>query len=510
MNKDKMNSENNTPELTDMQIAALKRKKKRRLSRRFKHGGYATVMIVAVLAVVIILNVVLSVLGNIYGLSIDLTTAQTYGLSDEVKPYVRDNDKDITIYMLAKEVDLTGLTQLVQLNSMLKEFAGLNDRITLEYVDLVNNPTFVSNYPDLTLSAYNLLFDCNGHTRVLTLTDLFPTETDQSTGTVSYKSNVEQKLLSAMIIVSADSHAKIGFLGGHDETTPSALIDLLEENGYEIFKNEQLAIGLTEDFDALVICAPTRDYSEEELKALDTYLNNGDKLGKNVFYFADLAQPELPNLEAFLSEWGALIGSGVSVESDSNKVYYQSPYCPIASYVDAEDKYSSIFAERNVNLVAPNSRQLSLAFSEDRNRTALVLLTLSETSYVIDDVTNPNTYDNATVKGSIPVAVVGDRAMYDADGNYMRSDVFTIASTAMLDASFLSNSSVLNGDYVINLFNRTLNTYDLVYIAPRSIDTQQINITSGQANTIAVIFAVVLPLAVLCCGFGVYLRRRHL
>ena len=98
----------------------------------------------------------------------------------------------------------------------------------------------------------------------------------------------------------------------------------------------------------------------------------------------------------------------------------------------------------------------------------------------------------------------------DDDGNYLRSDVFTIASYYMLDSSFLNNSSVLNGDYIINLFNRTLNTYELVYIAPRNINTQQINITSGQANTIAVVFSVVLPLAVLCCGFGVYLRRRHL
>ena len=214
MNKDKKTSPEKTPELTDLQIAKLKQKKKRRLSRRFKHGGYATVMIAAVIVVVIILNVVVSVLGNLYGLSIDLTSDSTYGLSDEVKPYVVDNEKDITIYMLCNEVDLTGLTQLVQLNSMLREFASLNDRITLEYVDLVNNPTFVSNYPDLTLGAYNVLFDCGGHTRVLTLSDLFPTETDQSTGSVSYKSNVEQKLLSAMIIVSADAHAKLGFLGG--------------------------------------------------------------------------------------------------------------------------------------------------------------------------------------------------------------------------------------------------------------------------------------------------------
>ena len=487
----------------------MNNKTKKHLSRKMRHGGYATAMIVAVIAVVVVLNIIVGILADMYSLTLDLTTGQTYALSDEVKPYVQQNDKDVQVYVLSDEVNMAGYTQLVQLNAMLKEFVQLSDKLTLTYVDIVKDPTFVANYPDLELASYDVLFDCDGKTKVMTLDDMFTAQQDQTTGAVTYTSNVEQKLLSALITVTAETSSNVAFLGGHDETAPEALVDLLKNNNYTVKQNENLSIGLSEDFDALIICAPARDYSAEELKVLSDYLSNNDQLGKNVFYFASPSQPELPNLEEFLLEWGIDIGPGVAMESDANRMYYQNPYYPIATYQDPEDKYSGIFSSRDVNLVTPLSREMKPAFSEDGTRSTVTLLQLSEKSYITpkDEIIS---FDNAQTKGSIPVAIVGDRAMYNNEDEYVRSDVIAVASIEMLNASLLNNSSVLNGDYIINLFNRTLQSYELVYITAKDFNTQAINITSGQANTIGIVFAVGLPVVVLVCGLGVFLRRRHL
>lgn len=79
----------------------MNKKKNRHLSRKMRHGGYATAMIVAVIAVVIVLNIIVGILADMYSLTLDLTTSQTYALSDEVKPYVQENQKDVQIYVLS-------------------------------------------------------------------------------------------------------------------------------------------------------------------------------------------------------------------------------------------------------------------------------------------------------------------------------------------------------------------------------------------------------------------------
>lgn len=82
-----------------------------------------------------------------------------------------------------------------------------------------------------------------------------------------------------------------------------------------------------------------RDYSEDELKKIDRFLDNNGKFGKNVMYVADTSQPEsLPNLDAFLAEWGIKVNPGAVYETDSSKVFNYQRYFVITDY--AEDTYS--------------------------------------------------------------------------------------------------------------------------------------------------------------------------
>ncbi len=50
---------------------------------------------------------------------------------------------------------------------------------------------------------------------------------------------------------------------------------------------------------------------------------------------------------------------------------------------------------------------------------------------------------------------------------------------------------------------------DVVYISPKTIGGQELGIQSNQVVILAVIFVVLLPLAVIVCGTVIWLRRRH-
>ena len=63
------------------------------------------------------------------------------------------------------------------------------------------------------------------------------------------------------------------------------------------------------------------DFTDEEIAALESYLNNDGKYGKAVVYIASAAQPDLPKLEAFLLKWGIQLQSGLVLEYDQSLLY---------------------------------------------------------------------------------------------------------------------------------------------------------------------------------------------
>ena len=63
------------------------------------------------------------------------------------------------------------------------------------------------------------------------------------------------------------------------------------------------------------------------MKKIDEYLDNDGHFGKNLYYFADPTQPELPNIEEFLSEWGIGVGTGTVVETDANRIFFDRKMC---------------------------------------------------------------------------------------------------------------------------------------------------------------------------------------
>ncbi len=478
-------------------------------SRRFKYGTMATVITIIFLVVVIVVNIIATLLLDRFPISIDLTSNQAFELTDQSVEFVEGIDEDVTIYVLAEESYFASLgTYFVQTQEILKRYSQYNSHISVEYIDLNQNPDFVRNFEE-DLSEGNVLVTSEKRNRRLTVGELYNIEQDYYTGydTIT-SSRAEQALTSALMYVTDDDPSTVGVVTGHSETELADLESLLNSNNYETVSLRLLTETPGEEVDTLILAAPTSDYTDDEIKKLDDFLYNNGDFGKNIVYMASAAQPELPKLEAFLEEWGIIVEEGYIVETDSSN-YYMSDRYIIQNYVDST--YTADLANPDMSILIPDSRPLTAAFEEaDGNRTTTVLMSTSDTAVVRPPDAGENWDPSTAEHAAQNTAILGTRESVNTDNQAVESHVLVFGSADAFNSAFLSFSPINNGNFFVNVMNILNDKEEGIQIMSVALGGEQLGITEDKVQIISIIFYAVVPILVLGIGVIVWLRRRHL
>lgn len=476
-------------------------------NRKLRYGSFATAFTAAFLAVIVLLNIICSVLVEKYPISIDLTEDSIFMLTDDSIDYLKTLDKDVKITVLADEAAFTSYgSYYTQAVEVINKYAQYSKHVTVNYVDLVKNPTFTSNYPDLDLRSYDILVECGEKNKIVSVTDLFNIKTQNYSSYIA-SSKAEQTMTSAIMAVASDKVVKVAMTTGHEEYISSGLSDLLTQNNFELVTVDLNTEDIPEDVDVAVMMSPMKDFDEDLLKKLDAFLKNDENYGKNLVYFADATQPQLPNLEAFLEEWGISVGTGVVFQTDNSKILNYSPYFSLVEYVD--ETYSENFASKGTYATLPFSRPLSQVFTERNGFATSVMLQFGTAAGVRpDDAADNFVPSSSNASGPIPGMIMSTKARYVNLEAY-ESRVIVCGTVSAVESSILQSTSVTNGEYFVNMFNLLTARDDVISIAPKTIGSTELNINAQQAYTLLAIFMVVLPLAVLITGMVIWLRRRN-
>ena len=479
-------------------------------NRTFRQGSVATALTAIVIALIIVLNMVITALSERYILSVDLTENNLFSISEESKNFLRNLDKDVTIYVMSSEEAFTqGNIYAVQANDVLKRYALESSRVHVEYIDLLRNPAFESRFPDLQLHPNTILVTSGGKVRDLTPFDLYNVEAHQGQMMIA-SSKAEQAMTSAMLNVTSDKTVGVTFLTGHNETELTTLQALLELNNYTVTHTNLLTEEIDPESEIAILAAPKRDLDEDALRKLDDYLSNDERLGRTLLYFASIEQPEpsgMPNISAFLRDWGIAVENSVVFEASLNRVAAFNMYAPYAEYT--QNEYAEVTASRNLWIFIPFSKPLSTVFESRSSIQTEVLLAFSHTSGVVpEDAGNDWQPSESDLTGPIPALILARELRYDGT-EQLRSNVVAASSVFAVSADALSATTTGNGDYFINLLNKLSNREDVVNIQSKAIGGRELGIHSAQALTLALIFVILLPLAVLVYGVVVWLRRRH-
>lgn len=494
-------------------------------STRFKHGSLASVFVVGVLVLAILLNVGASALVNRFpSLRLDMTADQRLSLNEDFTELIDkiDTPTEITFCaehdtvetnfnnVLAQQVGGNAINEGTRLLELVSKAAERNSNIKVSYVDLEKNPGFASDYSTDDLSAYSIIIKSDKRHKVLSINDLYKSSQDSS-GNTTYASNIEYAVGNAMLAVNVDKLPIVGLVTGHGETTPSNLSTLLSDNNFEIQTIDlMLSQPIDSSVDAIVINAPTGDYTADQIKILENFLVNDEKYGKNIVVMLSPMQDttKMPNFNAFMADWGIQVQTAGSVVMESDKNYYVgNGLTPLLQFGEETifDDYSSRTA------IGYAITPIKVLWESHSGISVSTVLSTYDSAYSVSTDAIGTYEPKENEKQSYPVMTISAKGVSGSTVTYSR--VITLASTEMFNA-FTQYSSTANSDCAVTLFrflSGTTGDEDKVFIDSTKLTSTDFTVSSGMVNVVGMtIFMILVPLLVLAAGLIVWLRRRHL
>lgn len=474
-------------------------------NRRFRMGSFATAFTIIFIAVIIVLNMIVSAVSQRYPVQLDLTTNKIYGLSDETIEYLKTVDKDVKINVLASEETFSSNGDyFLQAKEIIKKFSQYNNKIDVEFVDLTKNPSFESKYSGYTFASRDVLLDCGGKVQVVNTSSLFNLKYDESTGyTYITSSRADEAIASAIMSVTSDYTPKVTVLSAHSTYDASAFSTLLSQNNFEVINQDLLMDEIDTEAEIAVIFAPGEDLDQALLKKLDTFLDNDGKKGKSLVYFAAASQPKLPNLEEYLAEWGISVEDSTIYESDIRRVYNYSPYYSIVDFVNTE-----IYKDTSSYLLMPNARVIDTLFTERDGKTLEVLLKFGATAKAVPNDADDSFSLESAETYAFPAAIMSTSEKITGVDQHF-THVVAVSAAMSCESTLLSGTTFSNGKYYLALFNSLIDREVDFSVTAKALEDTTLTMDQFQILSIGATFAIIIPLLILIAGIVVWLRRRH-
>lgn len=499
--------------------APVKKEKKPFNWNKFKRGGMATVLSVVFIAIVVALNLLVSALTDRFpSLDIDLTAQKVNSLSDQALEIAKNVDREVTIYLIGTQEGYEqnqiyssyvqrGM-QYSQVSSLVKRLVEANPLISMEYVDPDTNPEFISQYESDSLATGKVLVESDLRHTVLTINDLFII--NQETGS-TINSKVDSALAGALELVNMDTVPVMSIITGHGEmlstSNMAAFVDNMEQNNFQVEEVDILTQEIPENTQVLMIATPTTDFSTEEIDKIRAYLDDETRDQQvTLLVSAYPSQGELPNLAAFLEEWGVQVGTGVVAETDSNYAAYDARGVLVTAspLVLTSNTYS--------RLLSYYSAPITLTFEENNGISTTPLWTTQDSAYVItadmteEDAANPET-------GEQVVASLSSKDV-EVNGETYARNVVVFGSSDLFTDNFMGTSAFEDSTYMNDLLLDLTDTdaSAVVTVEEEEVETMQLDVSAstGTVSLLGILFTGGIPVVILLVGLGIYLKRRHL
>lgn len=493
------------------------------LRRKLSYGAYATAVTALFVAVIIGLNIVASVLAEKYPLQWDVTANKDYTISEKNKTYIEGIEREVKITLCATESDYTGgnYLSLLQSNnytdqsgglyfnqtvSLLKDYEKLNDKVQFVFAD-PQDPSFseyTEKYKNESFGMGDILvestFTLDGKQisryKLLSLFDLYDI-TSYSGYYIIAGSKVETAVTSAIYSATADKTYKVSVITANGGKTVDNLEKLMVQNNYEFTEiSDLINQEIPKDTDLVIIAAPNKDYTEQQLKILDKFLDLRGDLGKTLMYVADSAYGELPNLYDFLAEWGFDLGGGVVKETTEG--YYLSNSDTTIMTFDQGTDYSEAISGGQYTYIAADNVPITTKWAENENYSTTTVMATSKTA-------------QAGQKQGQYVNIGVATYLLPSDDAFYTSNVIVLSTLDLIDSQFNSFPDVGNLQIIMSTINEAMGRQaDEISFDIKKYEAATFVADAATAGVMSVVFVGVIPLVLLAVCVVVCVRRRRL
>ena len=556
--------------------------------RKLRYGGVTAVLTAAIIAIVIIVNVIFSALAQKELWYSDLTPELIFTLSENCITLMNDGDssfekstspikkideyraaakaadpnakdEDIRINIIFCNDELTWTEDTAQryvletAKQLREEFPGY---ITIEYVDIIRNPTAVTKYgsgvttSSVIIECKNDFDDAADEFRVRALKSFYVFDTDDSETPWAY--NGEKILAASILAVTRADTPVVALTYNHGEVLPGeSFILTLANAGYDIMQIDLTTDEIPEDCRLIIVSSPSSDFwvadghsEADEIEKLDKFLDGDSSL--MVFMDPNLTT-RLTAFEDYLEEWGIKFdrqlveGTKNTYEpyriQDNSKAIDPNGFEIIGNYVDygLGGEITKELREMGRKVVFPNV--MSISYSD---AVSIGGFKESEDGEILGDFGYMNVNSayreifDLFVSTDNAIAKVGqntDPAETAKNGNNFKFMTITVEDNYIQESNYTTTTEssyviatgctefaldeMLHGQYGNNMFLE----YTLRVIAHEPVpvgltfkpfgDYTIDTITTAEATTYTVVFSVV-PL-VLSFGIGIFVivRRKY-
>lgn len=478
---------------------------------RFNHTIGALVITAVVLVATILLNVVVSLMSDkLPGMNIDLTSKGAFQLSETSIKLAKNVKKDLKITFLDDKQSYrskaSSNTYYAQVMAIAEEYGKYNNKISAEYVSIVDNPNFENKYPQETLSADNIIVSCGDKYRVLDQYDIFNVKSYYSTYSYIASSKAEEAFDGAILAVTSTESTKLAIVEDNSTEDFTYFKNILEQNNYELVSVKLEQEDIPKDAKMLIVFTPEKDFSKTAAKKIRTYLENNKEYGKNMLYIPSLKTYKTPNLDEVLSDWGITVGDGLAYELESSSVYGRNMYDGILCYMGS-NAFTSKFDDNSAPVISSYARPITL---DSKAETQSLLQYSSKSGVCPSDA--DDSYDfTGNAKGNIIIAGYGVNGIFanDKKSSDKISTVFVFGSSTMFEKTILA-STYSDQKYILAMLNESCGRVDQeIAVEAKELTQYDVQIDNNSASVIGLVCYVGLPIAVICAGLIVFVKRRN-
>ena len=526
-----------------------KKAKKNVLHSQFalKKGGYSVVIIALVLAALILLNWLVSVLGDRFHLEFDMSPEKINSMSKENIEFVESVDKDVSVTVCANEKNYSdymasyanyyyGISEggdyFDQTVTLVNKYKSYNKKINISYVDPQSTEfsAITQKYPNDGITYGDVIVSCGEgdkeRYKVLGFSDIYKIQTDDTYAAYGYTqstlegNNIETALTGAIAYCTSSKTSKIAIYTGHSANDySSGYVELLKANNFEVdVLSSNVITSISDEYDAIVIMAPTGDFLDGEIDAISSFLENGGKLSKGLIYFADSSCPSLPVLESLLSKWGITVQSGLVFETNSDNTIQDDPTTMgmwPAEYDEDDEKKTfddSLLKDISFCITGYNV-PLSLSKPADvLIKSNAVMNTLDSAVLApVGAAADWNAYTDSDKKQYQSV-IEARKADYNSDNDKITSYVYAFGSIEYIQSTWAENTRTSNKNLVLACTERACgaDNVGISFITKTiSSDSYAESVTESGIRVIRIVFVFLVPIAIIAIGVFVYVRRRN-
>ena len=503
--------------------------------KKLKYGSMFYIVIALVVAIVVVMNIMVSVIGKRSPMKIDLTPDDRFELSDESIEAVKNINKDVTITVTAKRDYFDALasywrgqtgydTPFELIPELLDKYSVYakqgNGSIDVRYVDMDVDPDIINQYKKFyngDIERGSIIVSSGDRVSVISSTDVMnmiaPDQyTAQTTGEYKFKFTGESTITSAITNICDAHPVKTAFamtMNGasmFDAQSYGSAVnafenELLAKNGYDC-TDVDIALDdiKPEDYDMAVIFAPSVDFSEDIIKKLSDFLYNGGKYDRNLIYVPDVSKTNLPNIEAFLADWNIKVENEIICDDQYN---IGAAYAIVLKVSDSEAV--GTLPNDKLPIVSPYTRTLTEITKNNGNIVKSIISSYDE-AYTVS-ITDKNAEVGEKGEKS---AVMLSQKQTSEDFNVYTSSVLALGSPDMLDSRYISlNTTYNNANVVISAINQIAGKENSTVILDKSLQYSAISPSTDQAKFIQILVCWLIPFIIAAIGITVLLRRRN-